>query len=151
MELDCPGHFPPLGSPQGCFHFQYSLVSCSEVLCLSHWQIGLTVDAAVSKHKTAIVQKVFTLWNLGFVLCPVPITGAMKFLFKVFLSVNNKSVSGLPIFIRLHQGNHPPQSFWQESMMDNVVICCSTPCFNQCGYSKALLTQQLPLKPAIAP
>lgn len=61
MELDCPVHFPLLGSPQECFHFRYSLVSYSEVLCLSHWQIGLTADAAVPKHKTDMVQKVFTL------------------------------------------------------------------------------------------
>lgn len=102
MELDCPVHSPPLGSPQGCFHFRYSPVSCSEALCWSHWQIGLTAGAAVSKHKTATVQKVFTWWHLSFALCPAPVTWAMKFLLKAFLSVSNKFVSGLPVFSR-HQ------------------------------------------------
>lgn len=61
-EIGCPVHFLPLGSPQGCSHFQYSHVSHSEVVCLSHWQIGLTADAAQCQR-----QNCHSLENIDFV------------------------------------------------------------------------------------
>lgn len=61
-EIDCPVHFLPPGSPQGYSHFQYSHVSHSEVVCLSHWQIGLTADAAQCQR-----QNCHSLENIDFV------------------------------------------------------------------------------------
>lgn len=62
MEIDCRVHIPPLGSPRGCSHFQYSAVSHSEVVCLSHWQSGLTADAAQYQR-----QNSHSLENIDFV------------------------------------------------------------------------------------
>lgn len=157
MALDCPVHFPPLGSPQGCFHFRYSLVSCSEVLCSSHWQIGLAADAAVSKHKTAISSE--SIYFVKSQFCPLSSPSHIS---------HEVSPQSFPFSQQqtcqcstcLHQASgftrltiHLKITGRSLSNHDGECcsICCSTPCFNQCGYSKELLTQQFPLKPAIAP
>lgn len=101
-EIDCPVHFPPLGSPQGCSHFQYSDVSHSEVVCSSRRQIGLTADAAQCQR-----QNCHSLENIDFVkfefCCLSSPSHVRTWCFSTkpsFQPATNKSICGLPLFIR---------------------------------------------------